>query len=469
MDKDISKRLGPHPNNDYGSVRERRDFQPLQVGLKPILPCPFRDVSFTELTGFRYHPTANKEDRLGSSRGFQEKITKEMIIPPSWIDNEQVPEERTTRRPEDVHENDPLIVKRQKLQELLNVKRQKLQELSSSATIVTNSTGDSSAATLVTNSTASLPQQPKDWISMGNQPRIAAKANSDPPVVPKAALYVFYGKKPRRVQLSGNAYITWDNGSKTHELKYTSIFICPITKECFIAGHYGDSYFHDPNNNLVWYSKKMLAEHAVAARTLDCWNLREQIPDGDRIGLDEPYWPTQKPNLPFDLFPSQVQEALQKALDFTPSTTSSTTPPPSSRTLAPPASQKPADPRLKGQGSNNYPSGLPPQNWTRPTPQALPPPPPPPRTPPWQTNQQEYIQQRRTGGATSDAPIPDYAAYDSGYGKNSSEDAVQYYDYNSTTNNIGQPADGTNTNNSAGYADHGDGSRGNKSGYSVEW
>jgi hypothetical protein len=131
-------------------------------------------------------------------------------------------------------------------------------------------------------------------------------------VVPKAALYVFYGKKPRRVQLSGNAYVTWDNQLQTHEVKYTSAFICPITKEVFLSGHYGDAYKKD--GCLVWYTKKALAEHAAAARALDCWNWREPTGNsGERLGQDDPYLKGQAPIDPSTQLPPSVLVTIQEA------------------------------------------------------------------------------------------------------------------------------------------------------------
>ena len=76
--------LSQLPNDDFGTVRERRFSSPMDITRTPILPSPFRDHSFSPLTGFRYYPTANPHDRL--SIKVEGVPSTSMIIPDAWND-----------------------------------------------------------------------------------------------------------------------------------------------------------------------------------------------------------------------------------------------------------------------------------------------------------------------------------------------------------------------------------------------
>ena len=149
---------------------------------------------------------------------------------------------------------------------------------------------------------------------------------------PKAALYTYYGKKPRRKQLNNDDYICWSNQGRPHELKFTAVFVCPISGEVFPSGRAGDPRFYvaevDPNPygfgaETIWYTKKVLAEHGAAARCLDCLVFREamQGPGGaeaalklERVAAEPPYLASEAPHLP-PIPPTtkeQIQENLQR-------------------------------------------------------------------------------------------------------------------------------------------------------------
>jgi hypothetical protein len=135
-------------------------------------------------------------------------------------------------------------------------------------------------------------------------------------VPPKAALYQLYGKKPRKTQLKPSDYITWDNGMAAHQLQFSSIFLCPISKEAFLAGPWGDcdSGHYKELDGLYWYPRKILAEHAAAARAWDCIQLRDGTVGANgatrRLGDLKPYWPSQRPSWPVERIPSRVLELL---------------------------------------------------------------------------------------------------------------------------------------------------------------
>lgn len=84
-----------------------------------------------------------------------------------------------------------------------------------------------------------------------------------------------------------------------HDNIWSSVFCCPLTGEVFPSGRYPtleqprDVVFDEgTQQEVIWYSRKMSAEHAAAARAHDCIAFRI-IPDGElappRMGQDEPY------------------------------------------------------------------------------------------------------------------------------------------------------------------------------------
>jgi hypothetical protein len=148
-------------------------------------------------------------------------------------------------------------------------------------------------------------------------------------ISPKSVLCHYYEKKPDNVQVTANNYITWyrytKNGktwdkisknSKKPKRQFTSIFVCPITKEAFLAGPWdgggkGSSKQRCRPGRICWYSCNILAEHAAAARAWDCLLLREGGNLRDfRLGGLEPYWPMQQPLWRYIEVPSSVQQRL---------------------------------------------------------------------------------------------------------------------------------------------------------------
>jgi len=364
----------------YGRVRDEPNY--MVSSLRPMLPSPIRELSFLPRAGWNYQPSTRNApslDRLGS--GIAERTTKatisgkgqrqrgrrrskdnisdhsedtstsdcypkpstKMIIPASYTSTLS-----TDKRGNNENGNNPS-----------NKKRPKLSYPSSTATVVTNSTaGGSSFSTnntvIVSLDSETLREEQKDDQvlkalppSVGTIPiqqkqkqqqqqqqqsKSSAKIGSMPP---KAALYQWYGKKPRKIQLKAVQYIIWDNGRMTHEQLFTSLFICPTTKEAFLAGPWngttGEGATEDAaaattidgskNKNstvlpdkdgLYWYPRKIMAEHAVAARAWDCLLMREGGNlDGSRLGELEPYWPSQRPAMPLNRIPARILETLQ--------------------------------------------------------------------------------------------------------------------------------------------------------------
>jgi hypothetical protein len=107
----------------------------------------------------------------------------------------------------------------------------------------------------------------------------------------KGALYTFYTKPPYRTNLTSDHYISWSDGGPAHDMRFTSVFICPWTGEIFPAGPLGGDRVCEWKHGSWWYQKKTLAEHAAAARAHDCQHYRS-VPEGSpyaRIGREAPY------------------------------------------------------------------------------------------------------------------------------------------------------------------------------------
>ena len=82
-------------------------------------------------------------------------------------------------------------------------------------------------------------------------------------VAPRAELYQYYiekGLANEEAQRLKDYFTTWSNDAKSHELKFTSIFTCPITGEHFACGNLknggGEVVVEDKT---YWYSKLLSA------------------------------------------------------------------------------------------------------------------------------------------------------------------------------------------------------------------
>lgn len=134
-------------------------------------------------------------------------------------------------------------------------------------------------------------------------------------LIPKEALHSLYGRSPRRKIISQNCYFTWHDNGPPHNLKWTTVFVCPITGECFLSGRYGaSSNYTLREDGEVWYSKKTFAEHAAAARCYDCsiWRDEQVAPTGRVLcfaGHDPPYGAHVGLKLP-SFMPEDVRQGI---------------------------------------------------------------------------------------------------------------------------------------------------------------
>jgi hypothetical protein len=106
---------------------------------------------------------------------------------------------------------------------------------------------------------------------------------------PKSELYTLYGKDPYRRVLGAGDYITWNDNGPPHTMRFTSVFVCPVTGEAFKSGGYGKTY--EWKDSFCWFTSKKLAEHGAAARAYDCLSYRRAPPGLPHyyLGDEEPY------------------------------------------------------------------------------------------------------------------------------------------------------------------------------------
>lgn len=99
---------------------------------------------------------------------------------------------------------------------------------------------------------------------------------------PILTLTNWYSSVYKTIQLTSDSYTSWCD-EDPHRPHYTCIFRCPRSGEIFLSGRYGDPSHHEVRSEMsnkgmlvevIWYTKKKLAQHAVAARVLDCYYFR---------------------------------------------------------------------------------------------------------------------------------------------------------------------------------------------------
>lgn len=197
--------------------------------------------------------------------------------------------------------------------------KMKLNDHLESITIHTTSTHIISETSDLTSSQP--PQQQQQPIPPPPPPSSSYKVA--PPVkqrqVPKAALYTWCNRPPLRICLGDSNYITWDNGARPHEKRYTSVFIDPRNGETFASGPWGEDKSYILDRGLYWYTTKRLAEHAAAAVAYDCFTFRVEQQNGNSITYERmceraPYMPHEATQIPEAVVPPESWQKLVKAI-----------------------------------------------------------------------------------------------------------------------------------------------------------
>ena len=95
---------------------------------------------------------------------------------------------------------------------------------------------------------------------------------------PKNSLGKWYAKR-YNIPLANNCFECRNNGAVPHLLKWACTFTCPLTGNTFKSGQYvgsDETRYSIDGSDVVWYDRKKEAEHAAAARALDCLNFMEK-------------------------------------------------------------------------------------------------------------------------------------------------------------------------------------------------
>jgi hypothetical protein len=198
--------------------------------------------------------------------------------------------------------------------------------------------------TKVSYSNEAIPMSPKSWPQLSNTetasfPRTDAAAAYDhddtaallqlqPTHYPRPVLARYYSEKPRNIKTKFKYFVTWDNSIKNPGMAFfTSSFVCPITNEIFFAGPFSakgmqitvkkkkmSEVVAPDEDGIYWYPSKKMAEHAAAARALDCLLMRdggEDFNSDDHFCALEPYMPSDKQTSPGDNgIPDRVLEHI---------------------------------------------------------------------------------------------------------------------------------------------------------------
>lgn len=126
---------------------------------------------------------------------------------------------------------------------------------------------------------------------------------------PKLTLGNWFYKR-YQILLPNDCFECRDNGDAPHLLKWTCIFTCPLTTNRFASGQYvgaDDTRFSisrdEDDRVVVWFHTKKEAEHAAAARALDCLNFMEQqLSEGHRC-IEYHNYCLEEPTIPSIPYP----------------------------------------------------------------------------------------------------------------------------------------------------------------------
>jgi hypothetical protein len=114
--------------------------------------------------------------------------------------------------------------------------------------------------------------------------------------------YIVRGFTTEQAQKLNDYYTTWTIGP-SHEMKFTSVFTCPMSGEHFASGMWNGN--GEVWGGHVWYKNKKQSMNAAAAKVLDCFSFRKNDSDSSlRRCDDEPYFEDETPS--FSLPPNVV-------------------------------------------------------------------------------------------------------------------------------------------------------------------
>jgi len=285
----------------------------------PVITNPYREMRFTERTGWRFSVRDLSKDRLGDSRDFLNDTASEGL-PIAWGETTietKGPSTIQMSLEEEAASNsmniEDIMNRLREIESPTLTFRTKRPREDGDATerkeqkSIVSFPGTASTKSLSTATPASSKEPHQMQIDTSQLDLTLAKG----------ALHKFYGRqgKHKRAQLQGRDFISWDNGHRQQDRRYTSVFCCPHTKELFTSGRGHDSIQYSLDGIFVWYSTKKMAEHAAAARALECFLYRQHESQAAKYLLDDPYNYTQGPLFPWNSVSTEVRQKLLEAKD----------------------------------------------------------------------------------------------------------------------------------------------------------
>lgn len=158
-----------------------------------------------------------------------------------------------------------------------------------------------------------------------NQGKISGNRNQEQQTKrcsPKSDLHALYGQKPRNIRTEKSDFYTWMEGPP-HNMLFSSVFVCPITGEAFPAGRFGDESEYVTKNDpetgftIVYFKRKVNAEHGAAARAHDCLVYRDNIGcdvQSQFVGKEDPTYSPGSLPLP-SVIPTSLKNAISEAVE----------------------------------------------------------------------------------------------------------------------------------------------------------
>ena len=126
-----------------------------------------------------------------------------------------------------------------------------------------------------------------------------------------------------KLQIPKKNFVSWNNGKECHAILWSCIFVCPVTRECFLAGELmsleddndvGNRYQYDDNIRAHLYGKAQKAREAAAGRAEDCFRIRENTSSGSGVRyqfcIETPYMETSAVMEP-ELIPPEILQKIR--------------------------------------------------------------------------------------------------------------------------------------------------------------
>ena len=104
---------------------------------------------------------------------------------------------------------------------------------------------------------------------------------------PRSILNERYQKKYNRSFTKKDFVTIRDSRDGDHIPVFSSVFVCPESKECFLSGDLLAGDFVVERDGVKWYKKKTTAEFASAGRAEDCFRFRSG--EGGEFCAEPPY------------------------------------------------------------------------------------------------------------------------------------------------------------------------------------